>query len=120
LREQEAGAKAGHLAHEYSAFGKRLYNWKAKFGGILERVPRCGARALRRRERMHRARFDVSKNSGDGVEIRSVRQAKESAAIRKVDASSRIEREACTACGGFKRQPLAKYASVTRLGAGFT
>ena len=35
LREQEAGAKVADLARKYAISEATLYNWKAKFGGMV-------------------------------------------------------------------------------------
>jgi putative transposase len=34
LREHEAGAKAGDVAHKHGISEATLYNWKAKYGGM--------------------------------------------------------------------------------------
>lgn len=34
LREHEAGAKAGGLAHKHGVSKTTLYDWKAKYGGM--------------------------------------------------------------------------------------
>jgi putative transposase len=44
LREHEAGAKTADLARKHGSPKRRLYNWKAKYGGL--QVSQTGLKAL--------------------------------------------------------------------------